>query len=179
MADDPSSPEGEAPKAKAPPGWYDWDESRQAYWNGERWGEFRPKESTAQATPTQATKQRKGLGRFYDRLSDAITNAKWWQVSIGVAVVLGIVVIPALFEGEQSSDDGNATPSPKVKEPEPAPPDPDEVVSVIWAKMTRAGRLAVCRDIAALDPAAAQDLLGGPTEGITAQEKYDAIAARC
>jgi hypothetical protein len=28
---------------QAPPGWYDYDETRQGYWDGQAWVEFRPK----------------------------------------------------------------------------------------------------------------------------------------
>ena len=45
--------------------------------------------------------------RFYDALEDAIRRAKWWQVSIVAAVVLGIVVLPGLLGGEDSGDDGD------------------------------------------------------------------------
>jgi hypothetical protein len=109
-------------RPKADPGWYDYDETRQAYWNGERWGQFRPKPGSQPPPSTPSSRSR--IVETYRRLLPTPVSriAFWILTPLLVLFVLGAI----LGESEDGggSQPRNDTPSGASKPAPEAEPEP-------------------------------------------------------
>jgi hypothetical protein len=110
---------------KAPPGWYEYDENRQAYWDGERWTQhFRAKPNSRPTTPTEPS----WLVETYRRLlpNRGARIAFWVLTPLVMLLILG-----AIFGEEPEEEGGSGAGSREAQAPEPEELSPRQQIEAL------------------------------------------------